>query len=103
MQLKTNSIALRPYGTNIQLKVLGKVKMLLENRAGRKIKSTVFVMDKLKGNLDTFVEKGVIDCPLEPEIGTGGLCSIVVATKKWDQSNIRVTLDIKDLKKILEK
>ena len=44
LKLKPNSITFRPYGTNISLDVLGKVKLILKNRAGKKIKSTVFVI-----------------------------------------------------------
>ena len=56
LKLKANSITFRPYGTNISLKVLGKLKLILKNRAGKKIKSTVFVIgdstESLLGEID---------------------------------------------------
>ena len=210
LKLKPNSITFRPYGTNISLDVLGKVKLVLKNRAGKKIKTTVFVignstesllgeidgkalgiikvnpkgdpptelsvksvaskvtskrteetgsggetqeqidanmellinefsnlfkgigkakvppisfkvkdntkpitqklrpvpfnlMTKLKQNLDKFVEEGVLEGPLGPEHGTGWLHNIVIATKKWDPSKIRITLDTRALNKVLQK
>ena len=224
LKLKENSVIFRPYGTDINLKVLGKIKLILKNRAGKKCKSTVFVikgsaesllgeidgkalgiikisatgdppdeeiarvrvdqahrnlslpgtahrnlplpetthrnlalpkktqimqnmeelikgfpnlfkgigkakvppvhftvkkgakpvtqklrpvpanlMSKLKENLDKFVDEDVIEGPLGPEHGTGWLHNLVITTKKWDPSKIRVTLDTRALNKVLEK
>ena len=44
LKLNPNSITFRPYGTNISLKVLGKIKLILKNKAGKKVKTTVFVI-----------------------------------------------------------
>ena len=61
------------------------------------------LMDKLKQSLDNFVEEDVLEGPLGPEHGTGWLHNIVIATKKWDPSKIRITLDTRELNKVLQK
>ena len=61
------------------------------------------LMSKLKENLDKFVDEGVIEGPLSPEHGKGWLHNLVITTKKWDPTKIRVTLDTRGLNKVLEK
>ena len=61
------------------------------------------LLPKLKENLDNFVKEGILEGPLGPEHGTGWLYNVVITTKRWDPSKIRVTLDTRALNKVLEK
>ena len=44
-KLKKNKINFVPYGTKISLPIMGKAKMVLKCEAGKKVNSTVYVVE----------------------------------------------------------